>query len=370
MKPRRLWAVIYKEFLQISRDVRVLVMAFAVPMMMLILFGYAVTLDINNLPLGVYDQDNSQESRRLVSSLAQSGYFSVESHAQGYEELLNLIEKGEIKIALIIPYDFSMKIKSGEEVDLQTILDGADANTATIGAGYLAGALQLFSQGMAGSEAKPLIDPRIRVWYNQELKSKNYIIPGLISLIMMIVGTLLTSLVVAREWERGTMEQLIATPIKSSELVFGKLTPYFVIGMIDLLVSVFLAGLIFKVPFKGSFLLMLLSSAIFLLGALGTGILISILAKSQQLAYQMGMLASFLPGYILSGFVFPIFSMPLFLRAVTHLVPASYFIKILQGIFLKGNGFLVLKLEILLLSIFALGTLALANLIFKKKLPD
>jgi len=370
MKFRRLWAVVFKEFLQISRDTRVLVMAFAVPVGMLILFGYAVTLDINNLPLGVYDQDNSQESRGLIESLTSSGYFSVESHADSYQGLLNLIEKGKIKIALVIPYDFSRKIKSGEKVEVQTILDGSDANTATIGAGYLSGALQLYSSKFTQIEIHPPIDPRIRIWYNEELKSKNYIIPGLIAVIMMIIGTLLTSLVVAREWERGTMEQLIATPIKSSELIFGKLVPYFLIGMTDLLLAILLGRLIFKIPFRGSFLLMFLVSGIFLIGALGIGMFISILAKSQQLAYQMAMIFTFLPAFILSGFIFPIFSMPAFLRVITLIVPARYYIRVLQGIFLKGNGFAVLKLEILFLSLFSLIMLGIANLIFKKRLTD
>jgi ABC-2 type transport system permease protein len=370
MKWRRLRAVVYKEFLQISRDPLVMIMAFAIPVAMLILFGYAVTLDINNLPLGVYDQDKSQESRGLIESLTSSGYFSLESNAYSYQGLLNLVEKGKIKIALVIPYDFSKKIKSGEKTEIQTILDGSDANTATIGAGYLTGALQLYSLKLTSIEIKPTIDPRIRIWYNEELKSKNYIIPGLIAVIMMIIGTLLTSLVVAREWERGTMEQLIATPIKSPELIFGKLVPYFLIGMTDLLLAILLGELIFKIPFRGSFLLMFLVSGIFLIGALGIGMFISILAKSQQLAYQMAMIATFLPAFILSGFIFPIFAMPAFLRVITHFIPARYYIRVLQGIFLKGNGLAVLKFEIILLSLFGLLMLAIANLIFKKRLTD
>jgi ABC-2 type transport system permease protein len=367
---KRLLAVAYKESLQILRDTRVLIMAFAIPLVLLILFGYAVTLDINNLPLGVYDQDNSQKSRELVESLVQSGYFSVKDYVRSYEELEALIEKGEIKIAIVIPQDFSAEMKSGKKIEIQTILDGSDANTASIGSGYLSGGLMLFSSKIAQSENKAVIESRIRIWYNQELKSKNFIIPGLIAVVMMIIGALLTSLVVAREWERGTMEQLIATPVKSSELIFGKLIPYFCIGMIDLLVAVVLARLLFKVPFRGDYLFMFLVSGIFLFGALGIGMFISILTKSQQLAYQMAMLTSFLPGYILSGFIFPIFNMPLFLRIITHIVPARYYIKILQGIFLKGNGLKILGFEILLLSIFALIMLTIANLIFKKRLPD
>jgi ABC-2 type transport system permease protein len=370
MNFKRFLAVAYKEFLQIFRDIRILIMAFAVPLLLLILFGYAVTLDINNLPLGMYDQDNSQESRELMASLIQSGYFSIENYAGSYQELQGLIEKGKIKIALVIPEDFSRKIKSGGKVEIQTLLDGSDANTATIGSGYLSGVLQLFSQKFTRSSYRPLIEGRIRIWYNQELKSKNFIIPGLIAVIMMIIGALLTSLIIAREWERGTMEQLIATPIKSSELIFGKLVPYFVIGMIDLLVAVLLGGLIFKVPFRGNFLFMFLVSGISLVGALGIGMFISILTKSQQLAYQMAMLTSFLPAYILSGFIFPIFSMPLSLRIITHIVPARYYIRILQGVFLKGNGLIIMGLEVLLLSIFALLMLFIANLIFKKRLPD
>lgn len=370
MNFRRLRAVVYKEFLQISRDTRVLVMAFVVPAAMMILFGYAVSLDVNHLSLGVYDQDNSQESRELMQSLTSSGYFSVEHCAESYQGLLNRIEKGKIKIGLVIPYEFSRKIKSGEKVKVQTILDGSDANTATIGAGYLTGALQLYSLKFIRKELELPIDPRIRIWYNEELKSKNYIVPGLIAVIMMIIGTLLTSLVVAREWERGTMEQLVATPIRSSELILGKLVPYFAIGMSDLLLAVFLGELVFKVPFRGSFLLMFLVSGIFLTGALGLGMFISILAKSQQLAYQMAMITTFLPAFILSGFIFPIFSMPAFLRVITHIVPARYYIRVLQGIFLKGDDFAVLRFEIILLSLFALIMLGIANLIFKKRLQD
>jgi ABC-2 type transport system permease protein len=370
MNFKRFLAVAYKEFLQIFRDARVLIMAFAVPLILLILFGYAVTLDINDLPLGVYDQDNSQESRELIANLVHSGYFSIQNYAGSYQELQGLIEKGKIKIALVIPDDFSKKIKSGGKVGVQTILDGSDANTSTISSGYISGVLMLYSQKFMPSDIKPVIDGRIRIWYNQELKSKNFIIPGLIAVIMMIIGALLTSLVIAREWERGTMEQLIATPIKSSELIFGKLVPYFVIGMIDLLVAVFLGSLIFKVPFRGNFIFMFLVSGIFLIGALGIGMFISILTKSQQLAYQMAMLTSFLPSYILSGFIFPIFSMPVFLRIITYIVPARYYIRILQGIFLKGNGIKILGLEVLLLSIFAFSMLAIGNLLFKKRLPD
>lgn len=370
MNLKRLSAVGYKEALQILRDIRVLIMAFAVPLILLILFGYAVTLDIDNLPLGVYDQDNSPKSRELVESLVQSGYFTVENYVSSYEELERLIEKGKIKIAIVIPQNFSTELKSGKKIEIQTLLDGSDANTASIGSGYLSGGLMLFSSKLVQSSSRPAVEGRIRIWYNQELKSKNFIIPGLIAVIMMIIGALLTSLVVAREWERGTMEQLIATPIKSSELVFGKLIPYFCIGMIDLLVAVILARLLFKIPFRGGYLFMFLVSGIFLFGALGIGMFISILTKSQQLAYQMAMVTSFLPAYILSGFIFPIFNMPLFLRIITHIVPARYYIKILQGIFLKGNGLQILGFEILLLSLFALIMLTIANLIFKKKLPD
>ncbi len=370
MNLKRLWAVGYKESLQILRDIRVLIMAFAIPLILLILFGYAVTLDINNLLMGVYDQDNSRESRELVESLVQSGYFSIKDYVKSYEELETLLEKSEIKIALVIPQNFSADLKSGKKIEVQTILDGSDANTASIGSGYLSGGLLLFSSKMAQSDNAPAIEGRTRIWYNQELKSKNFIIPGLIAVIMMIIGALLTSLVIAREWERGTMEQLIATPVKSSELIFGKLIPYFLVGMIDLLVAVILARLLFKVPFRGDYLFMFLVSGIFLLGALGIGMFISILTKSQQLAYQMAMLTSFLPGYILSGFIFPIFNMPLFLRVITHIVPARYYIRILQDIFLKGNGLKILGGEILLLSIFALMMLTIANLIFKKRLPD
>ena len=304
MKLLRIKAVTKKELLQIWRDPLSLAMAFMMPVMLLFIFGYAITLDVNNLKTVVYDLDKSSASRELIEAFSSSGYFTVVGNVNQQKEIDRYLDTGQAFVVISIPKDFSEKMKTGRDTSLQVIVDGSDSNTATIALGYISAITERYSLRTRGGSITPLIDPRVRVWYNPELKSRNFIIPGLIAIIMAVITALLTSLTIAREWERGTMEQLIATPIKTPELILGKLIPYFFIGFIDVIFSVLLAVFLFEVPLRGGPLLLMLLSSIFLFGGLSLGILISTVAKSQLVSSQISMLATFLPAFLLSGFMF------------------------------------------------------------------
>lgn len=361
MNWRRTAAVARKELLHIVRDPRSLGMALAVPLVMLLLFGVALTLDVDRIPTLVYDADGSPASRALIARFDGSRFFDIVGHTVLYEEIERQVDAGKILMGLVIPPDYSRRLLAGEPARVQILLDGSDSNTASIALGYvnaLLGAYELDIRAEAqrrrlGRLVKPPAEARLRVWYNTELKSKNYIVPGLIAVILMIIAALLTSLTIAREWEAGTMEQLLSTPLRPAEIVLGKMAAYFGIGAADTLTAI-LAGLfIFDVPFRGSLLLLAAACGIFLVGALFWGILISAVARSQLLAYQMGMITSFLPAFLLSGFVFAIETMPKPIQVVTHVVPARYFITTLRGIFLKGVGLEVLAPEMAFLLVYA-----------------
>jgi ABC-2 type transport system permease protein len=367
MKFLRVRAIAKKELIQIWRDPLSLAMAFLMPVMLLFIFGYAITLDVGNLKTVVFDLDKSSISRELVDSFRASGYFTIVGNIDEQKEIDSYLDSGRAFAALSIPKDFSKNIKAGKEASLQFIVDGSDSNTATIAFGYISAITEMYSQQIKGGRITPLLDPRVRVWYNPELKSRNFIIPGLIAVIMAVITALLTSLTIAREWERGTMEQLISTPVKVPELILGKLIPYFFIGMIDVLLSVLLAVFLFDIPLRGSPLLLMLLSGIFLFGGLSLGILISISAKSQLVASQIAMIATFLPAFLLSGFMYSISNMPKPLQVFTHAIPARYFVTMLKGIFLKGSTLQFLLFETLLLAFFGLSVFAVANRKFRKR---
>jgi ABC-2 type transport system permease protein len=376
MKWRRTWAVTRKEFIHIFRDPRSLGMGILMPVIMLILFGYALTLDVDRVPLVIWDQNRSPVSRELVSSFLGSRYFSLEGFVESYQEVEEAIDNRRALASLIILPDFSATLASGGKADLQMIVDGSDSNTATIALGYAEGIILGFNQDIALKEinrkgGRPLtapIDFRPRVWFNADLESRNYIIPGLIAVIMMVIAALLTSLTVAREWEQGTMEQLISTPVKAPELILGKLFPYFCIGMFDVLSAVLMGEFLFHIPLRGQVVLIFAQAAIFLVGTLSLGLLMSIITKSQLLASQVAMVATFLPAFLLSGFAYPIRSMPEVLQGISYIIPARYFITLLKGIYLKGVGPRILFLEGVFLVIFSLLMFALAIKKFKKKL--
>jgi ABC-2 type transport system permease protein len=376
MKWRRTWAVTRKEFIHIFRDPRSLGMGILMPMIMLILFGYALTLDVDRVPIVIWDQNRSTVSRELVSSFLGSRYFSLEGFVESYQEMEEAIDNRRALASLIILPDFSATLASGGKAALQMIVDGSDSNTATIALGYAEGIILGFNQDIALKEirrkgGRPVtapIDFRPRVWFNADLESRNYIIPGLIAVIMMVIAALLTSLTVAREWEQGTMEQLISTPVKAPELILGKLFPYFCIGMFDVLLAVLMGEFLFHIPLRGQVALIFAQAAIFLVGTLSLGLLMSIVTKSQLLASQVAMVATFLPAFLLSGFAYPIRSMPKVLQGISYIIPARYFITLLKGIYLKGVGPRILFLEGIFLVIFSLLMFALAIKKFKKKL--
>jgi ABC-2 type transport system permease protein len=369
----RLLAVARKEVIQIRRDPRSLGMAFVIPMILLFLFGYALTLDVDHLTTIVYDQDRTATSRDFLARFEESGYFTVVATAADYEEVEWALDAGRAQVALILPRNFARDLDLGRPVPVQALLDGSDSNTATIAISYLEAIAGKYSTRIVteqvGLARRDLpVDSRLRVWYNPELESKNYIVPGLIAVIMMVIAALLTSLTIAREWERGTMEQLIATPITPPELVLGKLLPYFAIGFLDVVLAVIVGTLVFRVPFRGNLALLLGLSLIFLLGALSLGMVISIKARSQLVASQVAMVLTFLPSFLLSGFMYDIGNMPGWLQAVTYAFPARYFVTILKGIFLKGVGLPALGVEIAFLALFALLVTAVAPVSFRKRL--
>lgn len=376
MNPLRLRAIARKEFIHVLRDPRSLGMAIAIPMLLLMLFGFALTLDVDNVPMVVWDQSESQASREFVSRFQGSRYFSLRAYVRNYREVERAIDSGQALVALVIPTDFAGRSESGRPAPVQLIVDGSDSNTATIATGYADVVAQMYSQDVVLRETRRTggralnapLDLRPRVWFNADMESKNYIIPGLIAVIMMVIAALLTSLTIAREWERGTMEQLISTPVKGPELILGKLLPYFVLGMFDVLLAVLMGEFLFDVPLRGNVVLLFGMAAIFLAGALSLGMVISIVTKSQLLANQAAMVLTFLPAFLLSGFMYAISNMPIPLQVVTYLIPARYFVVLLKGIYLKGVGLAMLAGEAALLTVFGAGMVLLANLKFKKRL--
>jgi ABC-2 type transport system permease protein len=376
MRARRIWAVARKEGIHIIRDWRSLVMGIAIPILLLILFGYALTLDVDQVPLVVWDQSGTQASRDFTRPFEGSPYFALRRFVRTYAEVERAIDAGEALVALVIPVDFASDLGAGRTARAQAIVDGSDSNTATIVLGYIDTVARTYNQDLAieqaarssGRTVMVPLDLRPRVWFNADMESKNYIIPGLIAVIMMVIAAMLTSLTVAREWETGTMEQIISTPLKGPELILGKLLPYFGIGMLDVLIAVLMGEFVFEVPLRGNVALLFSMAAIFLAGALSLGMLISIVTKTQLLASQLAMVVTFLPAFLLSGFMYDISNMPKAIQAITHVVPARYFVSLLKGIYLKGIGLELLLLEAALLAVFGLLVLLAANLVFKKRM--
>lgn len=376
MRPTRVLAIARKEMIHVLRDPRSLAVALALPVLMLFLFGYALTLDVDNVPLIIWDQSNTPASRELVSGFTGSRYFSLKGYASSYRDIEHAIDSSQALIAVVIPRNFAQQLQAGRNVDVQVIADGSDANTATIALGYAEAVTAVYSRAhlvrtfrRLGSEPpRQPLEQRPRMWFNSDIESRNYIIPALIPVIMMVIAALLTSLTVAREWERGTMEQLISTPVRGPELVFGKLIPYFVICMIDVLLAVVMAEFLFHVPFRGSLLFLAVVTTVFMIGTLSIGMVISIIAKSQLLASQMAMIITFVPGLLLSGFMTPVANMPDAIQVITRIIPARYFVTMIRGIYLKGVGPQILWVEGIFLLFFSVIMVTLAIAKFKKKL--
>jgi ABC-2 type transport system permease protein len=376
MNLRRTWAIFRKEVIHIRRDPISLLEIILLPLILMLLYGYALTFDIKKVTLAVYDQERSQLSEDLVKRFRSTDYFKLTRFAQSYAELQDLITRQEVQVGLIIPYDFSWSYQTGKTAKVQALVDGTDSNTANITLGYIEGVIAPYAQDLlvqrlqGGGPARQEgpVEAQMRFWFNEDLESRNYIVPGIIAVIMTIVGALLTSLTVVRELERGSMEGLLATPLKKTELLLGKLGPYFFIGMLDMGIVMAMGQFLFQVPLRGSPLLLIGLSALFLIATMGQGLLISVSAETQLQAFQMAGLTTFLPSFLLSGFVFAIYLMPLPLRIISYIVPARYMVTISKGIYLKGLGLGVLWPSALMLAAAASLFVLLALRKFEKKI--
>jgi ABC-2 type transport system permease protein len=368
MNFRRTRAMARKELLHIVRDPRSLMAALTQPVLVLLLFGYALSLDVDRIPTIIYDADRSADSQNLVQQFRGSRYFQIVDEVDSYQPIELAMDQRRILVGVAIPYDYSRNLLQGKESPVQILLDGSDSNTASIAMGYAEGLVQTYAlharedaqSQRTGSVLRPPVGASVRVWYNPDLVSRNFIVPGLIGVITMIIAALLTSLTIAREWENGTMEQLLSTPVRPVEMALGKLSAHFLLGLTDMLIALFVGVVIFKVPLKGSPVLLLFSACVFLYGALAWGLYISAMFRNQLAAYQMGTLTSFLPAFLLSGFIYPISNMPLIIRAISVIIPARYFIDMTKGIFLKGLGLRLLWFDLLLLIAYAVGISFLA----------
>ncbi|MGC8508511.1 MAG: ABC transporter permease [Thiomonas sp.] len=377
MNLRRLLAMAYKEALQIWRDPRSLAIALIMPLMQMGLLGYGVSLDIKQVPLCVYDQENSQLTRAIVSRFDAAGWFSTTRMLHSEAGIRRAMNAGECIGAVVIPVDFSRQLASTGTAPIQAVFDATDVNTTNIAQGYLQGVIgqvnaQIQAQWQAahGVVASQIgqVNLQPSTWFNETLDSRNFIIPGVVAVILALVGAQLTSLTVSREWERGTMEQLISTPVTAMEVMLGKLVPYFVIGMIDAAVCLALAVWWFDVPFRGNVLTLLAATALFSLVILGIGYLISVRIRSQLAASQVALYVTLLPTTLLSGYTFPIDQMPKAIQALTLMVYPRYYVTILRGIFLKGSGLSDLWQPLLGLVIFAVVIVWLAARAFHKRL--
>ena len=376
MNIHRVIAIMRKEFIHISRDRRSLGMAIAMPILLIFLFGSSLSLDVDHVPLVIWDQNGTGDSREFISRFTASRYFGLTGYVSSYVEIEQVIDKREAILALVIPRDFSRRLESDQSSDVQLIVDGSDANTATIAIGYAQAvtdgynsALLIETAHQRGMKAANVpLEAKPRVWFNQNMLAKNYIIPGLIAVIMMVIAALLTSLTIAREWENGTMEQLITTPLNPIELIVGKLTPYFALGMLDVLLAVLMGQYMFEVPLRCNPALIFGAGAVFLAGSLTMGMLISIVTRSQLLASQLAMVLTFLPSFLLSGFMYTIANMPAVIQGLTYLVPARYFVAILKNIYLKGAGIPILISEAGVLLVFAVVLIIVANIKLRKRL--
>jgi ABC-2 type transport system permease protein len=376
MSLTRFLAVAKKEIVQVLRDSRSLIIVLIMPVILLMLFGYGVNLDQKHIPIYVYDQEGSQQSQDLLKHFQSTQYFNVVQVVNGYPELKHALDAGDARMGIVIPWDFSSRLYEGRPVKVQALVDATDDNTANVAIGYAQAVVQGYSSAIQlnwlrsqGQIAQPAsVTVQTRTWYNEDLESSAFIIPGVLALVMSVLGSFLTSLTIAREWERGTMEQLISTPVTSLEIMLGKLVPYFMIGMFDVIVCALLAIFWFQVPFRGSFMTLIVSSVMFMIVVLAMGFFISVIAKTQLAASQIALLATFLPAFLLSGFLFAIEQMPVALQWITHIFPARYYVSVLKKIFLKGSPTALLYVDLVPLAVFTVILAALATRSFHKRL--
>jgi ABC-2 type transport system permease protein len=373
-----MWAMARKEFIQIRRDRATIYMVFIFPLMMLILYGFGIRYDVNSVPMAIYDQDGTQTSRQYIERFERSPYFAVQRYAHSYSELESGINRGTTRIGIVIPTNFSERLSSNREAVVQLLVDGADNNTATIAMSYASAISRTYSTGIVMQQLEgvlrnmnlpvPAVSAEARIWFNPGLESVQFIVPGIIAVIMMIVGTVLTAVTIVKEKEQGTIEQIVSSPVKKYELMIGKTVPYAVLAYLDFLIIVVASYLMFGIHIKGSIPLLLVTAFFYLIGVLGMGILVSTVTQTQISAMFAAIMASMLPSILLSGFIFPIRQMPAALQVLTLVIPARYFIEILRDIYLKGLGLESFWRETLYIMVFGVAMIALAAHRFRKKL--
>jgi len=375
LNPLRIKALIRKEIYHLIRDYRSLYLAFAIPLILIILFGYALSLDVDNVETIVVDYDKSELSRDFISKLDASLYFHVSERLPQTKDAIDYLDHDRAKVAIVIPPNFMKSIGADRETPLQILIEGSDPNFAGIIRGYLTAFTEQYNQKLLLSflnrqgmeKISPPVDGRIRIWFNEDLESRNFIIPGIIAIIIMIVGALLTSLIIAREYENGTMETIKSMPVRAGELLLGKALPYFIIGLTDVLIAILLGQLLFGIVMKGNFWLMMAATSLYLGVALSLGLLISTVTKSQLMANQIAVMITYLPSVLLSNFVFPIVNMPNILQFITYIVPARYYIDILGGIYLRNTGFAYLWPSMLVLALMFTALTTFNYILLKKE---
>jgi len=373
---KTIFQFIIKELLQVKRDKKMLVVIFMAPILQLIFLGYAANMDVNVIHTTIYDQDKTSTSRDFIKRFEQTGYFTIDHYVSNYEEVTDLLNEGKTLVAIVIPKDFEKKINRRETAPLQTLFEGSDGNKASIALGYIQGIATKFSQGIVAETKDKLgmkislsgsLIPEVRVWYNPEMKTRNYMVPGILGLILMISTISLMSMAVVREREIGTLEQLIVTPIKNYQLILGKLIPFTLIGFVVLIIVMIIMTQWFGIVVRGNKLYLLFTALLFVLSNLGIGLFISTVSKTQQQAMMASVFAVMMPMIYLSGFAFPIENMPVVVQYITYIIPLRYFITILRGIVLKGIGFSSLWFETLILFGMGVTLLIFSSLRFSKK---
>ncbi len=376
MRLSRFMAMVRKEVIQVRRDPRSLMVVLVMPIMMMAIMGYGLNLDQTHVPLCAYDREGSQRSQALLERFVSNRYFDLTLNARNYNQLVAGIDSGQCIIGVVVPQRFSERLGAGGPVGVQAIVDATDDNSARLAIAYAqqivarySGEVQIdFLRRQARDLNPQPLAVQPRTWFNEELESRNFIVPGVIALVMAVIGTFLTSLTIAREWERGTMEQLISTPVTPLEVVAGKLIPYFAIGMVDAAICGALAVWWFEVPFRGSLATLGWASAMFLWAVLLLGFVISAMARTQLAASQFSLVLTFMPAFLLSGFAFPIEQMPVAVRAVTRVFPARYYVTILKSVFLKGTGLASVAAPMAALAVFVVVMGAMATRAFRKTL--
>lgn len=373
MNIRRVKAISYKEFIHLFRDIRSLMVIILVPVILLFLFGYALKLDVENVSVGVIDFNNSVKSKEFISYFESNNAFKINYYTDNYKDAELLLDTNKIKMMIVIPSSFAEDLENKMNTKVQVIIDGSDITTASSIINYTAGVTASYNQmfieniirtgGINISYGSAV--PEIRYWFNEEMRSVNYLFPGLVAIIMSVVAGFLTSLTISREWETGTMEQLIPTPVTEGEVISGKLITYFLIGLIDVIIYILIGEFVFHVPLKGNTLLVFLFATIFLLCMLSFGIFVSIVMKSQLASSQVTTTTTLLPAFLLSGFVFDINNMPIVIQWITYFFPARYFVDILRGLYLKGVGIEYLYLNAGFLIFYSVILLVLCRLFFK-----